>query len=215
MEGRIAHVFVQICACTQNAQRIGANESPLIGRVESLSLRPVFYRSGDRRASGGCHRRTADRQAAVARRAGHLLIRDRRTRAGSNDGGFREALVDVLEQDGAFRLVQVRGVRARESFVQNILNRELDLCAGLGLLPPVEDERLRASAALVSKFEQSDVFEIDRPDGSMWQFDEFLKYVADTAAGDAPVMDPILTHVRAMHGSDLLADDFSFVEARF
>src|SRR5262245_32131699 len=57
------------------------------------------------------------------------------------------------------------------------------------------------------------VFEIERPDGSMWQFAEFVDYVSRLP--DGPALDRVLADARRQRGSDLLADDFSLVEAWF
>jgi sigma-B regulation protein RsbU (phosphoserine phosphatase) len=58
------------------------------------------------------------------------------------------------------------------------------------------------------------VYEIDRMDGPMWTFDEFVKFFATLPPDEAP-MDRLLAHVRQMHGSDTLADDFSMVSIAF
>jgi phosphoserine phosphatase RsbU/P len=58
------------------------------------------------------------------------------------------------------------------------------------------------------------VYEIDRPDGSMWKLDEFVDFVSGLPRED-PVADRLLAHVRQMHGADVLVDDFSVLEARF
>jgi sigma-B regulation protein RsbU (phosphoserine phosphatase) len=55
-------------------------------------------------------------------------------------------------------------------------------------------------------------FEITRPDESIWQFDEFVDYLVEHLDGDEPVMDRVFRHIREMSGSDVLDDDFSFVE---
>jgi sigma-B regulation protein RsbU (phosphoserine phosphatase) len=58
------------------------------------------------------------------------------------------------------------------------------------------------------------VFEIEQPGGHMWRLEEFVTYVSDLPR-DAPAGESLLSHVRQLHGSDVLADDFSFVEVRF
>jgi sigma-B regulation protein RsbU (phosphoserine phosphatase) len=58
------------------------------------------------------------------------------------------------------------------------------------------------------------VYEIERPDGAMWTFDEFVTYFAALPAEEGP-LDRLLAHVRQMHGSDTLADDFSMVSIAF
>jgi sigma-B regulation protein RsbU (phosphoserine phosphatase) len=58
------------------------------------------------------------------------------------------------------------------------------------------------------------VFEVERPDGTMWKYDEFVPYLAGLAPDDKP-LDQLLAHARQMHGSDTLADDFSIVQVGF
>jgi sigma-B regulation protein RsbU (phosphoserine phosphatase) len=55
------------------------------------------------------------------------------------------------------------------------------------------------------------VYEIDRPGEPMWRFQEFVNYVSELSR-DEPIADPLLMHVRRLHGSSVLADDFSFLE---
>jgi sigma-B regulation protein RsbU (phosphoserine phosphatase) len=54
------------------------------------------------------------------------------------------------------------------------------------------------------------VFEIGKPDGTMWKFEEFVQYVSTLQADGA--LDGLLSHVREVHGQDTLADDFSLLE---
>ncbi|HLJ95066.1 MAG TPA: SpoIIE family protein phosphatase [Gemmataceae bacterium] len=58
------------------------------------------------------------------------------------------------------------------------------------------------------------VYEIARPDGSMWKFQEFVDFISALPPED-PCADQLLAHVRQLHGSDVLADDFSVLEVRF
>ena len=55
-------------------------------------------------------------------------------------------------------------------------------------------------------------FEISRPDGTMWPFDEFVRVLAAPPAGAACRMDGLVTHVRAIAGRDEFNDDFSMLE---
>jgi sigma-B regulation protein RsbU (phosphoserine phosphatase) len=55
------------------------------------------------------------------------------------------------------------------------------------------------------------VYEIDRPDSPMWTFREFVEYI-ETLPRHEPIADRLLAQVRQLHASDMLADDFSFVE---
>lgn len=55
-------------------------------------------------------------------------------------------------------------------------------------------------------------FEISRPDGTMWAFDDFLKLISLPPAGPESTMDLLVSHVRAISGRDDFSDDFSMVE---
>jgi sigma-B regulation protein RsbU (phosphoserine phosphatase) len=58
------------------------------------------------------------------------------------------------------------------------------------------------------------VYEIERPDESMWKIQEFVEFVSGLPRQE-PVSERLLNHVRGLHGSDVLADDFSVLEAWF
>ncbi len=59
------------------------------------------------------------------------------------------------------------------------------------------------------------VYEIEKQaDGENWTFDEFLQFMA-AVPGDINPMDHLLAHTRQLHGSDVLADDFSMLELIF
>jgi len=55
-------------------------------------------------------------------------------------------------------------------------------------------------------------FEISRPDGSMWAFDDFLKTLSAPPAAATNRMDALVTHIRQLSGRDDFNDDFSMVE---
>jgi sigma-B regulation protein RsbU (phosphoserine phosphatase) len=59
------------------------------------------------------------------------------------------------------------------------------------------------------------VYEIEKADGAMWKFAEFVDYVAGLPPEGGSAMDRVLDHVRGLHGSGGLADDFSMLEVRF
>jgi sigma-B regulation protein RsbU (phosphoserine phosphatase) len=60
------------------------------------------------------------------------------------------------------------------------------------------------------------VHEIHKPEGGEWTFGEFVDFLAAHGqSSDESVMDRLLAHVRQLHGSDQLDDDFSMVEVRF
>jgi phosphoserine phosphatase RsbU/P len=58
------------------------------------------------------------------------------------------------------------------------------------------------------------VFEIEKVDGEMWDFDKCLQFIARIPAG-AGTMDCLLAHSCQLHGSDILAGDFSMLEILF
>ena len=57
------------------------------------------------------------------------------------------------------------------------------------------------------------VHEIHKPDGTDWEFDEFVAFLGQPAPAAGSVMDALYDHVRALHGSNILDDDFSILEA--
>jgi phosphoserine phosphatase RsbU/P len=59
------------------------------------------------------------------------------------------------------------------------------------------------------------VFEVENTDGVMWKFDDFVDFVCGLPRDDGTAMDRLLAHVRRLHASEVLADDFSMLEIRF
>jgi sigma-B regulation protein RsbU (phosphoserine phosphatase) len=58
------------------------------------------------------------------------------------------------------------------------------------------------------------VYEIERSDGSMWAFEEFVAFLQQLPA-DASPLDRLLPHVRELRGAETLNDDFSMVQVVF
>lgn len=56
------------------------------------------------------------------------------------------------------------------------------------------------------------VFEVPKPDGAMWTFDEFVDFMALPSAPDQSTMDRLLSQARAYNKSENLPDDFSILE---
>jgi len=78
------------------------------------------------------------------------------------------------------------------------------------------DSRETAVPAGSRLFVYSDgAFEISRPDGSMWAFDDFLTTLASPPLGPESRMDTLVTHVRKLSERDDFIDDFSMVELVF
>jgi sigma-B regulation protein RsbU (phosphoserine phosphatase) len=58
-------------------------------------------------------------------------------------------------------------------------------------------------------------FEISRPDGSMWPFNDFVETLAAVPSGAESPMDSLVTHVRGLAQRDDFNDDFSMLELDF
>jgi sigma-B regulation protein RsbU (phosphoserine phosphatase) len=59
------------------------------------------------------------------------------------------------------------------------------------------------------------VFEVEKPDGQMWQYAEFVERIAGQMGTDGDLIERHLRFVRELHAGDVLGDDFSMVEVRF
>ena len=58
------------------------------------------------------------------------------------------------------------------------------------------------------------VFEIDKQDGVMWTFREFMQFMSQPEDADQNAMDRLIKHVRMLKGGDVLDDDFSIMELK-
>jgi sigma-B regulation protein RsbU (phosphoserine phosphatase) len=56
------------------------------------------------------------------------------------------------------------------------------------------------------------VYEINRPDGTLWTFDQFAQLMANANAAGKPEIEELARQVHAMHGAGPLDDDFSIVK---
>ena len=56
--------------------------------------------------------------------------------------------------------------------------------------------------------------EIERTDGSMWPFSEFIEFMGRPVPAGLSGMDTLMAHVRALSGQHEFADDFSIIEFR-
>ena len=59
------------------------------------------------------------------------------------------------------------------------------------------------------------VYEIQKPDGNMWQHAEFAEFITGLRAEGEAVGDRLLAHVQQLGGSTILEDDFSILEIQF
>ena len=58
-------------------------------------------------------------------------------------------------------------------------------------------------------------YEIERADGSMWPFSDFIEFMSRPTTPGVSDMDALMAHVRALSGKHEFADDFSIVEFQF
>jgi sigma-B regulation protein RsbU (phosphoserine phosphatase) len=86
----------------------------------------------------------------------------------------------------------------------------------VGMLPPgvpFESQTVAVGEYARLLVYSDGVFEIERPDGGMWEHKEFVEFIR-TAAGEDDLMDRLYEHVRRLRGADTLADDFSILDVR-
>jgi sigma-B regulation protein RsbU (phosphoserine phosphatase) len=86
----------------------------------------------------------------------------------------------------------------------------------MGMMPWDEFETTQRTIAAGSRlYVYSDgCQEIMLTDGGIWPFENFLDFMAQSCPTGSP-LDRLLQHVRNIHGSDQLDDDFSIIEVRF
>jgi sigma-B regulation protein RsbU (phosphoserine phosphatase) len=78
---------------------------------------------------------------------------------------------------------------------------------------PAESCEVAAGARLL--IFSDGVFEILRDGQPVWDMDACIEYLARRDSRGGALMDELLAHVRTLHGSHELADDFSILEACF
>jgi sigma-B regulation protein RsbU (phosphoserine phosphatase) len=59
------------------------------------------------------------------------------------------------------------------------------------------------------------VFEIEKPDGQMWQYPEFVEQISPGFERESDLIEHHLKFVRELSRQETLGDDFSMVEVRF
>jgi sigma-B regulation protein RsbU (phosphoserine phosphatase) len=77
---------------------------------------------------------------------------------------------------------------------------------------PADEVALGASAQLL--LYSDGVYEIEKTDGVMWSFDEYLAFLKTLPPAEHPI-EQLLTHVRKLHGTETLGDDFSMLRVVF
>ena len=85
---------------------------------------------------------------------------------------------------------------------------------GWGMDLPFETTALTLAPGAKLLVFSDGVFEVEKTDGANWAFEEFLDFIA-AVSKEAQCIDRLLAHVRQLHGSDTLADDFSMLEFVF
>ena len=64
-------------------------------------------------------------------------------------------------------------------------------------------------------FYSDGVYELIRPDGSMWSFDAFSNFLRGPIPPSSSQIDRVIAHSRSIQGKDDFVDDFSIVELAF
>ena len=59
------------------------------------------------------------------------------------------------------------------------------------------------------------IYEIEQPDGLMWPFESFEKFLGGAARSGKSTLDPMLEQARAIGGRETFVDDFSMIEFEF
>jgi sigma-B regulation protein RsbU (phosphoserine phosphatase) len=87
---------------------------------------------------------------------------------------------------------------------------------GVGMIPEMPFETRTTDVPPDSRLliYSDGVFEIEQPDGAMWQFPQFLERMTEQFAADG-LIENHLTFARQLRGGDVLGDDFSMLLARF
>lgn len=58
-------------------------------------------------------------------------------------------------------------------------------------------------------------FEIVRPDGTIWPFEDYVKFLVNATAAGRPALDDLEKKARELHGPGALDDDFSILKVDF
>ena len=59
------------------------------------------------------------------------------------------------------------------------------------------------------------VYEVDRPDGTMWSFEELQDYLSRPVADSGAEIEALYKALQDMHAGDVLEDDFSLLRVDF
>ena len=59
------------------------------------------------------------------------------------------------------------------------------------------------------------VYEVEKSDGSMWQFQEFADFMSNVKADGQSILDRLYNHAKKLGNSENFEDDFTIVEVAF
>jgi sigma-B regulation protein RsbU (phosphoserine phosphatase) len=87
----------------------------------------------------------------------------------------------------------------------------------VGMMPelPYETRATPVAAGARLLVFSDGIFEIERADGSMWPFEDFLARIGAELATDGDLIERHLAYARALGRRDVFADDFSVLDVRF
>jgi sigma-B regulation protein RsbU (phosphoserine phosphatase) len=87
----------------------------------------------------------------------------------------------------------------------------------IGMMPWPEFETSQCAVSPGSRlYIYSDgCHEIQKSDGGVWDFEEFVAYMAQPCSAELSQMDQLLRTARLLKGGDQLDDDFSIIELCF
>ena len=79
---------------------------------------------------------------------------------------------------------------------------------------PFETREIKLGAYARLLVYSDGAFEVERPDQTMWQHAEFIEQAASLLPDGGPVIERLLAKAREIGHSEILADDYSFLDAR-
>jgi sigma-B regulation protein RsbU (phosphoserine phosphatase) len=59
------------------------------------------------------------------------------------------------------------------------------------------------------------VYEVEKSDGSMWQFQEFADFMSNVKTDGQSILDRLYNHAKNLGNSENFEDDFTIVEVAF
>lgn len=87
----------------------------------------------------------------------------------------------------------------------------------IGMMPegmPFENRTIELGPYARLLLYSDGVFEVERPDGVMWTFPEYVEFVKGMLPDSQPLIERVHGKSRELRGQEMFADDWSIVEAR-